>query len=63
MLRIFLPLPIFLIVSFVSCTNSTSLFKKITSDKSSIHFNNKIIETDSINVLDFENVYNGGGVE
>ena len=51
-----------LIVCFASCNNSNSLFKKISSDKSGIHFNNKIIESDSVNVLDFENVYNGGGV-
>ena len=51
-----------LTVCFVSCSNSDSLFRKITSDKSGIHFNNKIDESDSINVLDLENVYNGGGV-
>ena len=34
----------------------------ISSENSGIHFNNKIEQSDSINVLDFENVYNGGGV-
>lgn len=50
------------IICFASCNNSDSLFEKISSDKSGIHFNNKIDQSDSINVLDFENVYNGGGV-
>src|SRR6185436_15900042 len=37
-------------------------FKKIISSHSGIDFNNEIKETDSINILDFSNVYNGGGV-
>lgn len=45
-----------------SCENKSSLFTNIPSSKSGIHFNNRILETDSVNVLDFENVYNGGGV-
>ena len=46
----------------VSCKNSNTLFKNIPSSHSGIHFNNTILQNDSINVLDFENVYNGGGV-
>lgn len=34
----------------------------VPGDKSGIHFNNKIIENDSINPLDIVNIYNGGGV-
>ncbi|WP_394767887.1 FG-GAP repeat domain-containing protein, partial [Ferruginibacter sp.] len=34
----------------------------IDSEHSGIHFNNKITETDSLNVLDISNIYNGGGV-
>lgn len=45
-----------------SCTNKKTLFEIISSDHSGIYFNNRITETDSINVLDFENVYNGGGI-
>ncbi len=37
-------------------------FKKISAAHSGIDFNNEIKETDSINILDFSNVYNGGGV-
>ncbi len=51
-----------LIVVFISCSNKSSKFETITSNYSGIHFNNTIHESDSVNVLDFENVYNGGGV-
>lgn len=45
----------------ISCSKPT-LFEAIPSSHSGIHFANVITETDSVNVLDFENVYNGGGV-
>lgn len=51
-----------LIFFFASCKNSDPLFEKINPKTSGIHFENTINETDSINVLDFANVYNGGGV-
>jgi hypothetical protein len=51
-----------LLLIFSSCKNSGPLFEKINSNTSGIHFENTINETDSINVLDFANVYNGGGV-
>src|SRR5215217_8561008 len=41
---------------------SSTLFKKIASSHSGISFNNKITENDSINPLDLEFLYNGGGV-
>ena len=44
------------------CRNKTALFKKISPQHSGIHFKNTITETDSVNILDFSNVYNGGGV-
>lgn len=53
---------IFFSAAFFSCRNKPTLFTQISSEQSGIHFNNRITETDSINVLDFENVYNGGGV-
>ncbi len=49
------------IFSLASCSPD-ELFTKIPSSHSGIHFNNTIQQTDSINVLDFANVYNGGGV-
>ncbi|MDE3251254.1 MAG: VCBS repeat-containing protein [Bacteroidota bacterium] len=53
---------VFIVYLFVSCNDDHPLFTQITSSQSGIHFNNKIQQTDSINVLDFENIYNGGGV-
>jgi ASPIC and UnbV/FG-GAP-like repeat len=54
-----------LIISFIliigSC-NEKKLFKEVSSEHSSIHFNNHIPENDSMNVLDVSNIYNGGGV-
>ncbi len=49
------------VILFASCKEKR-LFKLLPSSYSGIHFNNLINETDSINVLDFANVYNGGGV-
>ncbi|MES2872634.1 MAG: VCBS repeat-containing protein [Bacteroidota bacterium] len=60
MIRIILGIILFF--TLVSCKKSGSVFEKIDSDYSGIHFNNTINQTDSINVLDFANIYNGGGV-
>ena len=51
-----------LILLFISCTDKNPLFETIRSSHSGIHFNNKITVSDSINELDVENIYNGGGV-
>ncbi|WP_121356989.1 FG-GAP-like repeat-containing protein [Flavisolibacter nicotianae] len=45
----------------VSCKNKP-LFHQLSSSKTGIHFNNKIVENDSINPIDLTNIYNGGGV-
>lgn len=45
-----------------SCSTDNTLFQKVSSSLSKIHFRNDIIENDSVNQLDIENVYNGGGV-
>lgn len=50
------------LIFLVSCKEEKTLFTRIQSSESGILFNNQIIENDSVNVLDFENVYNGGGV-
>jgi enediyne biosynthesis protein E4 len=44
-----------------SCKPKT-LFKKISADKSGVHFNNRIPDTDSLSILELEYIYNGGGV-
>ena len=44
-----------------SCKSKT-VFETVESNSSGIHFNNIINDDDSLNILDVENVYNGGGV-
>jgi hypothetical protein len=45
-----------------ACSIKKPLFELVKSEDSGIHFNNEVIENDSLNVLDVSNVYNGGGV-
>ena len=49
------------VASLFSCKKRT-LFEQISSDHSGIHFNNLIVENDTINPIDKLNVYNGGGI-
>lgn len=62
MSKIFLPL--ILLMTFISgCKKSGPvLFKKIKSSQSNIHFNNHISDWGEVNVFNFTNYYNGGGV-
>jgi enediyne biosynthesis protein E4 len=53
---------IILMAAFTACNTSPALFKKIPSSTSGISFNNTITENDSINPIDLEFLYNGGGV-
>ena len=46
----------------IGCHGKQKLFEKIPSASSGIHFINAITENDSINPLDLEYMYNGGGV-
>ena len=63
-LRFIYPLlALFILTSLIpSCTNKNQVFRKLSSQKTGIHFNNIITENDSMNILDMEYVYNGGGV-
>ena len=45
----------------ISCKEKT-LFTQLDSDKTGIAFSNRIAENDTLNILTFEYVYNGGGV-
>ena len=45
-----------------SCNQKKKLFTLLDPDKTSITFSNRITENDSINIIDNEYVYNGGGV-
>lgn len=60
-------LPVFFLLLsffFLRCSKSNDqlLFTLIDSADSGIHFENRIIETDSLNAVQFEYIYNGGGV-
>jgi len=46
----------------LSCGKGSGKLLKIDSGKSHINFSNNIIESDSVNIFDFANVYNGGGI-
>ena len=61
MSKYYLPLFLLLSTTLFSCKKHT-LFEQISSSHSGIHFNNQIVENDSINPLDVTNIYNGGGV-
>jgi len=52
----------FFILFLLGCTKSHTLFIRLPSSHTGISFNNKIVENDSINPLDLEFLYNGGGV-
>src|SRR5215218_1203177 len=48
-------------LSFIFFKNKT-LFRVVSAEHSGIHFNNQIVENDSLNPIDVTNIYNGGGV-
>lgn len=52
------------IIFLVQCkpTTSETTFALVNESKSGITFNNVITETDELNILDYEYMYNGGGV-
>lgn len=51
-----------LLNTLLACNKSDSLFEKMDADDTNIHFVNKIEETETDNVLNYEYFYNGGGV-
>jgi enediyne biosynthesis protein E4 len=57
---------IFLLIiaaSFAACgLRNDTLFRKLDPEKTGIQFINQITENDSVNILELEYVYNGGGV-
>jgi hypothetical protein len=50
------------LIGFCSCSQKQTLFNLVSPDNSGVHFNNKIVENDSLNPIDVTNIYNGGGV-
>ena len=53
---------IILIVLFSFGCNKKKLFTQLEGSQTNILFNNLITESDSMNILDYEYLYNGGGV-
>lgn len=51
-----------LLACFASCQSRETLFKAIPSSESGISFNNEVIESSRLNILQYEYMYNGGGV-
>ncbi|TLV01091.1 VCBS repeat-containing protein [Dyadobacter luticola] len=47
---------------FASCKKEVKTFTQLDSDETGIQFSNRIAENDTMNILAFEYVYNGGGV-
>ena len=46
----------------MSCTTDTALFESLSAEHSGVTFNNEILETETLNILDYEYMYNGGGI-
>ena len=46
----------------LSCSQKFTLFEEINPEKSGLKFNNLIVENEALNVLNYEYIYNGGGV-
>lgn len=46
----------------ISCAQRTTLFEEVNPEKSGLQFNNLITENPELNVLNYEYIYNGGGV-
>jgi len=55
-------LPLLLVAVLVGCHGHPTLFHKLSSARSGIHFSNRVIENDSVNPIDLEFLYNGGGI-
>lgn len=50
------------LASLIGCHERSGQFVKLSPNQTKINFSNRIFESDSINVFDFANIYNGGGV-
>jgi hypothetical protein len=54
---------LFVLWLFASCSKKQDLlFEKLASDQSNISFNNQLLESKNISILDYLYYYNGGGV-
>ncbi len=53
---------IIILLVLSACSSEDTLFEKLSADHTNITFNNTIQVSDSLNVLQFEYIYNGAGV-
>ncbi|WP_373515215.1 VCBS repeat-containing protein [Persicitalea sp.] len=53
---------VILAAGFDGCTSREKLFKKLPASQTGITFENRLTESDSLNALTFEYIYNGAGV-
>ncbi|QJW91873.1 VCBS repeat-containing protein [Spirosoma taeanense] len=60
-MRYRLRLALFFLITLVGCTHSAR-FERLSARQTGLDFENTINESDSLNVLEFEYIYNGGGV-
>ncbi|TAH09919.1 MAG: RNA-binding protein [Sphingobacteriia bacterium] len=49
-------------IVLISCKDNKRLFRPISPEKSGIRFANQITENPNLNVLNYEYIYNGGGI-
>ncbi len=49
-------------MALLSCSQKSVLFEEISPEESGLKFNNLITENEELNVLNYEYIYNGGGV-
>jgi hypothetical protein len=56
-------IPLLAFIVLISCKQkSTSVYEKLDPAETGINFANKLVYSDTLNVLDFEYLFNGGGV-
>ncbi len=55
------PILLLLIFLVISCQNNNQMVL-VSEKQTNILFNNQVIESDSLNILNYEYIYNGGGV-
>ena len=60
-MKLFFPILIVIFV-FSACKKEKTLFVLLDSKQTGITFNNQITEADTLNILNSEFIYNGGGV-
>lgn len=55
-------LSLLLVMLVSSCEKNKPLFNLLSSEQTGIYFNNRIEDTDTLNILDYLYYYNGAGV-